>query len=78
LMHKLATLLDGAQAVVLSQPQDDASFGWDYPRVRELLARRSISHTVLSGDPAFGATAADRERIRSLLRSAATREVRCG
>jgi benzoyl-CoA reductase/2-hydroxyglutaryl-CoA dehydratase subunit BcrC/BadD/HgdB len=78
LMHKLATLLDGAQAVVLSQPQDDASIGWDYPRVRELLARRSISHTVLSGDPAFGATAADRERIRSLLRSAATREVRCG
>jgi benzoyl-CoA reductase/2-hydroxyglutaryl-CoA dehydratase subunit BcrC/BadD/HgdB len=78
LMHKLATLLDGAQAVVLSQPQEDGSFGWDYPRVRELLARRSISHTVLSGDPAFDATAADRERIRSLLRSAATREHRCG
>ena len=73
LMRKLDDLLGAAQAVVLSQPQDDASFGWDYPRVRELLARHSIPHTVLSGDPAFGATAADRERIRSLLGSAPTR-----
>ena len=74
LLHKLDDLLGAADAVVVSQPPDDASFGWDYPRVRELFARRSIPHTVLSGDP--GATAADRERIRSLL---ATRpEVRRG
>jgi hypothetical protein len=79
LMHKLGGLLGAAQAVVLSQPHDDASFGWDYPRVRELLARRSIPHAVLSGDPAFDATAEDRERIRSLLGDAPTRpEVRCG
>ena len=79
LMHKLDELLDGAQAVVLSLPQDDGSFGWDYPRVRELLARRSIPHVVLSGDPTFGAAAADRDRIRSLLGSAATRPgARCG
>jgi len=65
-----------AEAVVLSQPRDDASFGWDYPRVRELLARRGTPHTVLTGDPAFGPTAADRERIRSLLGNAhAPREV---
>ena len=79
LMRKLDALLGTAQAVVLSQPEEDASFGWDYPRVRELLARRSIPHTVLSGDPAFGATAADRERVRSLLGSAPARpEIRGG
>jgi benzoyl-CoA reductase/2-hydroxyglutaryl-CoA dehydratase subunit BcrC/BadD/HgdB len=79
LMHKLDDLLGAAQAVVLSQPHDDASFGWDYPRVRELLVRRAIPHAVLSGDPTFGATAGDRERIRSLLGSAPTRpDVRCG
>jgi hypothetical protein len=73
LMHKLDELLDAVQAVVLSQPQEDASFGWDYPRVRERLARRSIPHIVVSGDPALGPTSADRERIRSLLRSAPPR-----
>ena len=73
LMHKLDDLLDAAQAVVLSQPPDDASFGWDYPRVRELLARRATPHTVLTGDPAFDATAADRERIRALLSDAHVR-----
>jgi hypothetical protein len=77
LLHKLDDALGAVQAVVLSQPHDDASFGWDYPRIRELLARRSIPHAVLSGDPTFGATAADRDRIRSLLSSAAP-EVRCG
>ncbi len=79
LMHKLDELLGAAQAVVFLQPRDDASFGWDYPRVRELLARRSIPHAVLGGDPPFGVTLADRERIRSLLDSAPTRpEVHCG
>lgn len=77
LLHKLDDALGAAQAVVLSQPHDDASFGWDYPRIRELLARRSMPHAVLGGDPTFGATAADRDRIRSLLGSAAA-EVRRG
>jgi len=76
LMHKLDELLDAAQAVVLSQPSDDASYGWDYPRIRELLARRATPHTVLTGDSAGGAMAADRERIRALLGSA--REVHRG
>jgi len=79
LMHKLDDLLGAAEAVVISQPHDDASFGWDYPRVRELLARRSIPHTVLGGDPAFGATAADLESIRRLLGNTPSRpELRCG
>lgn len=79
LLRKLDDLLGAANAVVLSQPRDDASFGWDYPRIRELLARRSIPHAVLGGDPAFGAAADDRERIRALLESATPeREVRRG
>lgn len=79
LMRRLEDLLAGVDAVVVSLPPDDASFGWDYPRVRELLARRSVPHTVLDGDPTRGATAADRERIRSLLATArAPREARCG
>jgi benzoyl-CoA reductase/2-hydroxyglutaryl-CoA dehydratase subunit BcrC/BadD/HgdB len=78
LMRKLDDVLGAAQAVVLSQPQDDASFGWDYPRVRELLARRSIPHAVLRGNP-FGTTDADRKGIRSLLgRTPTPSEVHCG
>ena len=79
LMRKLDDALGTVAAVVISLPPDDASFGWDYPRVRELLAQRSIPHAVLAGDPAVGATPADRERIRALLRAvAARREARCG
>jgi hypothetical protein len=72
-MHTLDNLLGGVDAVVVSQPPDDASFGWDYPRVRELLARRSIKHTVLNGDPSLSVTTANRARIGSLLASASTR-----
>jgi benzoyl-CoA reductase/2-hydroxyglutaryl-CoA dehydratase subunit BcrC/BadD/HgdB len=79
LMHRLDDLASAVDAVVISLPPDDASFGWDYPRARELLARRSIPHTVLTGDPAIGTTAADGERIRSLLAGARSkRETRCG
>jgi hypothetical protein len=78
-MSKIDDALGTVAAVVISLPPDDASFGWDYPRVRELLALRSIPHAVLAGDPAVGATPADRERIRTLLRAvAARREARCG
>jgi hypothetical protein len=74
LMRRLDDLLAAVDAVFISLPPDDASFGWDYPRTRELLARHSIPHAVLTGDPAFGATAADRERIRSLLSTALARK----
>jgi hypothetical protein len=79
LMLRLDGALSSAEAVVLSLPPDDATFGWDYPRVRERLARRAIPHIVLTGDPAFGATAADRERIRLLVSGASGRAaVHCG
>jgi benzoyl-CoA reductase/2-hydroxyglutaryl-CoA dehydratase subunit BcrC/BadD/HgdB len=76
LLRKLEGLLHTVAAVVIAQPADDASFGWDYPRVRELLATRSIPHTVVTGDPSLGATAEDRARIRALLeRTGSRREV---
>lgn len=79
LMHRVDDTLSDVAAVVLSLPPDDATFGWDYPRVRELLARRSLPHAVLAGDPALATTGADRERIRALLNTlAAQREARCG
>jgi benzoyl-CoA reductase/2-hydroxyglutaryl-CoA dehydratase subunit BcrC/BadD/HgdB len=79
LMRRLDEALRAIAGVVVSLPPDDASFGWDYPRVRELLVRHGIPHTVLQGDPALGATAAHRERIRALLRAVpAQQEAHCG
>jgi hypothetical protein len=74
LMRRLDELLVAVDAVVISLPPDDASFGWDYPRARELLGRHSLPHTVVAGDHASGVTAADRERIASLLRTARARK----
>ncbi len=73
LMRRLADLLVGVDAVAIWLPSDDASFGFDYPRYRDLLAQHEIPHTVVRGDPAGGVTAADRERIRSLVGSARAR-----
>jgi hypothetical protein len=67
LMRRIDESLDGVDAVVISLPPDDSSFGWDYPRVRELLGRRSIPHAVLQDDPVATATAAVCERVRRLL-----------
>ena len=79
LMRRLDDALGTVAAVVISLPPDDESFGWDYPRVRALLAQRSIPHAVLTGDPALGVTAEDRERIQTLLRTVSERqEARCG
>lgn len=79
LMGRIEEALAGVDAVVVSLPPDDASFGWDYPHLRDLLARRSIPHTVLEGDPASVATAVDQERIPALLDAAAQqREAPCG
>jgi benzoyl-CoA reductase/2-hydroxyglutaryl-CoA dehydratase subunit BcrC/BadD/HgdB len=78
LMGKLAGALAHVDAVIICLPPDDASFGFDYPRMRDLLARRGIAHSVVTGDCAAGATAADRERIRTVLRAVSPREARRG
>ena len=78
-MRKLDDVLGTVAAVVVSLPPDDASFGWDYPRIRELLVRHSIPHTVLTGDASVGASTEDRVRIRSLLDNVRRRrEASCG
>ncbi len=69
--------LPGIDVVVVSLPPDDASFGWDYPRLRRLLERRSMPHAVLRGDPAQPMAAADRERIAALLAGEAARPEAC-
>ena len=78
LMWRLGGALDHVAAVVISLPSDDASFGWDYPRARELLAARSIPHTVLTGDPTLGASLEERKRIGSLLSGARVRREASG
>ncbi|HJR71200.1 MAG TPA: hypothetical protein VKA43_14250 [Gammaproteobacteria bacterium] len=80
-MRRYDDALGTVAAVVISLPSDDESFGWDYPRVRERLARHAIPHAVLRGEPALDVTATDRERIRTLLGAmpaSARRETRCG
>ena len=74
LMRKLDSLLAAVDGVAISLPPDDASFGFDYPRVREVLAARSIPHAVLRGAPACRVSAQDRAGIRSLLRRAGAPE----
>jgi hypothetical protein len=66
LLGRIEQALDGVDAVVVSLPADDASFGWDYPRIRELLGTKSVPHTVLEGDPS-SPTPVDRERIAALV-----------
>lgn len=79
LLRKLGDLLDGVEAVAVSLPAFDASFGWDYPRLRDLLAMRAIPHAVLDGDAASDPTPTERERMRALLgNAAARREARHG
>jgi benzoyl-CoA reductase/2-hydroxyglutaryl-CoA dehydratase subunit BcrC/BadD/HgdB len=67
LERRLEALFDGVDAVIVCLPPDDAVFGFDYPALRALLARRGLPHAVLRGDPALGTTTAGSEQIASLL-----------
>jgi benzoyl-CoA reductase/2-hydroxyglutaryl-CoA dehydratase subunit BcrC/BadD/HgdB len=50
LRHRMDSLLDHVDAVVVSLPPEDAVFGWDYPALRDLLQARGIPHVCLRGD----------------------------
>ena len=41
--------LDHVDAVVVSLPEDDATFGWDYPALRDRLTARGTPHAVVRG-----------------------------
>jgi benzoyl-CoA reductase/2-hydroxyglutaryl-CoA dehydratase subunit BcrC/BadD/HgdB len=66
-------LLTSVDAVVISLPPDDASFGWDYPRLRQLLEQRALPHVVLEHEPAGELPPVERGRVEALLGGAAAR-----
>ena len=78
LERRIERALPDVDAVVISLPRDDASFGWDYPRLRRLLERRSVPHAVLDGDPRRSIAASDLGRIAALLGASARPEARHG
>jgi hypothetical protein len=79
LERRLENRLSSVDAVAISLPPDDASFGWDYPRLRRLLERRSLPHVVLRHDPVRALPAAERGRVDALVAAAAARrEARVG
>jgi hypothetical protein len=67
LMRRIENELAAVDAVIVSLPPDDQSFGWDYPRLRALLERHAVPHTVVRGDWASAATADDRKTIESFV-----------
>jgi hypothetical protein len=73
-MHERAErVLDHIDAVVVSLPEDDATFGWDYPALRDRLTARGLPHAVLRGDPHRVLTPADGQRLDSLVEAAERR-----
>lgn len=59
-----------ADAVVVSLPDDDATFGWDYPALRDRLQEWEIPHVVLRGDPHRSLSPDDGHRLEALLDTA--------
>jgi hypothetical protein len=78
LQSSISRMLDGVDAVVVSLPPEDTTFGWDYPALRDLLQVRQIPHICLHGDPYRPLLPEDHERLDALTRAAAAREVRLG
>lgn len=74
----IESALPGVDVVVISLPRDDASFGWGYPRLRQLLERRSVPHMVLDGDPRRPIAAPDLRRLAALAGASTRPEARHG
>jgi hypothetical protein len=45
--QRIERALFDVDAVLVNQTDDDSSFGWDYPWLRSLLARRAIPHMIV-------------------------------
>jgi hypothetical protein len=79
LQGTIADLLDDVDAVVVSLPGEDMTFGWDYPAFRSLARTKGIPHTCLSSDSCGAVSAADEERLDTLIHALPVRtEVRRG
>ena len=61
---------DHVDAVVVSLPDDDATFGWDFPALRDRLTARGLPHAVLRGDPYRVLAPGDGQRLESLVEAA--------
>jgi len=76
---RIVELLDDVDAVVVSLPPEDTAFGWDYPALRNLLQQRGIPHACLYSDGCGPVSAADEERLHTLMNTLPVRtEVRRG
>jgi hypothetical protein len=75
-MRRIERSLVGVDAAVLWFPPDDATFGWDYPRLSALLAQRGVPHMILTTDPATPQPPGVRQEIRQFLDRAATQPAR--
>jgi benzoyl-CoA reductase/2-hydroxyglutaryl-CoA dehydratase subunit BcrC/BadD/HgdB len=64
------TMLEDADAVVVSLPPEDAVFGWDYPALRDRLASLGIPHMCLRGDPYQPPTESDHVQLRAMVAAA--------
>jgi hypothetical protein len=62
--------LDLVDAVVVWLPEDDATFGWDYPALRDRLAARGLPHIVLRTDSHRFLSSTDGERLEALEQTA--------
>jgi benzoyl-CoA reductase/2-hydroxyglutaryl-CoA dehydratase subunit BcrC/BadD/HgdB len=79
LQGTIADLLDDVDAVVVSLPGEDMTFGWDYPAFRNLARTKGIPLTCLSSDSCGVVSAADEERLDTLITALPVRtEVRRG
>ena len=65
--------LENVDAVVVSQPPDDAVFGWDYPWLREQLQARRVPHICVTHDPCHPIPQADDERLGEMVSAATPR-----
>jgi benzoyl-CoA reductase/2-hydroxyglutaryl-CoA dehydratase subunit BcrC/BadD/HgdB len=70
LRGRVLRALGHVDAVAISLPEDDATFGWDYPALRQHLQARGLPHAVLRGDPHGVPTPDDGERIERLIDAA--------
>jgi len=73
LRGRIERALGHVDAVVISLPEDDATFGWDYPALRDDLTARGLPHAVLRGDAHGFLTPDDGKRIERLVDAAAQR-----
>jgi hypothetical protein len=79
MLRRFDAALPGIDSVIVSLPPDDATFGWDYPRMRDRLTRLGIPHTAVHADAEPGLPPAELQKIAALVDTLGTgRQLRHG